>query len=195
MEGVEQISRFEEFLEDRYKKDLLENVSNSKNFVYVDFFDLGKFDPELAEDLLTDPEETIKACELAVEHFDLPVDSKKIKVRFTNLPPTNNVMIRDIRSSHIAKFISVEGLVRQKSDVRPQVVSSRFECPSCGNIIPLLQLDSKFREPAGCGCGRKGKFRLVSKELVDAQGIVLEEVPDQLDGGEQPKRINDQELL
>ena len=31
---------------------------------------------------------------------------------------------------------------------------------------------------------------MLSKELVDAQGIVLEEVPESLEGGEQPKRIN-----
>jgi len=53
-----------------------------------------------------------------------------------------------------------------------------------------LQLDRSFKEPARCGCGRKGKFRLVSKELVDAQGIVLEESSESIEGGEQPKRIN-----
>jgi replicative DNA helicase Mcm len=84
----------------------------------------------------------------------------------------------------------IEGVVRQKSDVRPQVTSSKFECPSCGNIISVLQLDSKFKEPTRCGCGRKGKFRLLSKEMVDAQGLVLEEAPEDLEGGEQPKRMN-----
>jgi replicative DNA helicase Mcm len=54
----------------------------------------------------------------------------------------------------------------------------------------VLQLDTKFKEPTKCGCGRKGKFTLLSKELVDAQGIVLEEPPELLEGGEQPKRIN-----
>ena len=54
----------------------------------------------------------------------------------------------------------------------------------------MIQLDKKFKEPTRCGCGRKGKFRVISKELVDAQGIVLEEVPEELEGGEQPKRIN-----
>jgi replicative DNA helicase Mcm len=54
----------------------------------------------------------------------------------------------------------------------------------------VLQLDTKFREPTKCGCGRKGKFRLVSKEMIDAQKIVLEEAPEDLDGSEQPKRID-----
>jgi len=97
---------------------------------------------------------------------------------------------RHIRSKHIGEFISVEGIVRQKSDVRPQVTAARFECPVCGNIINVLQLDGNFKEPSRCGCGRKGKFTLLNKDLVDAQGIVLEEVPESLEGGEQPKRIN-----
>jgi len=50
-------------------------------------------------------------------------------------------------------------------------------------------LDTKFREPSRCGCGRKGKFKLLSKELIDAQSITLEEASEDLDGGEQPKRL------
>ncbi len=190
MEGTEQITRFQEFIEDRYKKELLENVSNSKNFVVIDFMELSKFDPDLAEELLNDPEETIKACELAAEQIDLPVDVKKIRTRFVNLPPTHYAMIRDIRSNHIGRFLQIDGLVRQKSDVRPQVVSSRFECPSCGAIQSILQLDTALREPNKCACGRRGKFRVLSQELVDAQRMVLEEIPESLEGGEQPKRFN-----
>ena len=190
MESTEQITRFQEFIEDRYKKELLENVSNSKKFVVIDFIELSKFDPDLAEELLNDPEETIKACEVAVEQIDLPVEIKKIRIRFVNLPHTHHQMIRDIRSNHIGKFLQIDGLVRQKSDVRPQVVSSRFECPSCGAIQSILQLDTALREPNKCGCGRKGKFRVLSQELVDAQRMVLEEIPESLEGGEQPKRFN-----
>ena len=98
--------------------------------------------------------------------------------------------MRTIRSIHLNKLLSFDGVVRNKSEVRPQIVTAKFECPSCGNNLPVLQLDNKFQEPTRCSCGRKGKFKLVSKELVDAQMMVLEEVPEQLDGGEQPKRMN-----
>src|SRR3989338_649246 len=124
----------------------------------------------------------------AIEQFH--DQAKGIEVRFTTLPGSQKMMIRNIRSSHIQKLIWLEGVVRQKSDVRPQVTSARFECPNCGNIIGVLQLDKKFTEPTKCGCGRKGKFRLLSKELIDAQGLVLEEAPEDLEGGEQPKRMN-----
>jgi len=41
-------------------------------------------------------------------------------------------MTREIRSNHIGKLLAIEGLIRRKSDVRPQVVNTRFECPNCG---------------------------------------------------------------
>jgi replicative DNA helicase Mcm len=188
MEAAEQIKKFQEFLDNYYKTDLLEAARKGKKFLIIDFADLVKFDPELSELLLETPEDVIKAAEIAIEQFD--IDAKDFKVRFKNLLESQRINIREIRSEHIGKFLFVVGLVRQKSDVRPQVTSAKFECPSCGNVLTVLQLDTKFKEPTRCGCGRKGKFRLLSKELVDAQGIVLEEVPEELEGGEQPKRIN-----
>ncbi len=189
MEAAEQIKRFQEFLES-YETQIFNNASKGQNFVVIDFSKLSIFDPALAEQLLNEPEETIKAAEAALQEMDLPEGTKNFRARFKNLPESQNTKIRDIRSDHIGKFLVIEGLVRQKSDVRPQVVSSRFECPSCGNIIYVLQIETRFKEPARCGCGRKGKFTLLSKELVDAQGIVMEEIPEKLEGGEQPKRIN-----
>jgi len=190
MQGAEQIKKFKEFIENIYKASLLKKVRKGEKFLVIDFSELMKFSHELADELLENPEEVIKAGEIALQDFDLPEGMKSFRIRFKKLPETQKIMIRNIRSSHIGKFLVMEGVVRQKSDVRPQVTAARFECPNCGNIINVLQLDTQFKEPTRCGCGRKGKFRLLSKELVDAQGLVLEEAPENLEGGEQPKRMN-----
>jgi len=190
MDAAEQIKRFQEFLETNYHAELLEGVRKGDNHLTLDFGNISKFDVELASDLLENPIETIKAAEIAVEQFDLPKDVADFRIRLTNLPESQRIMIRNIRSKHIGKIFAIEGTVRQKSDVRPQVTSAKFECPVCGNVINVLQLDQKFKEPTKCGCGRKGKFKLLNKELIDAQGIVLEEAPEKLEGGEQPKRMN-----
>ncbi|MFO8016648.1 MAG: minichromosome maintenance protein MCM [Candidatus Woesearchaeota archaeon] len=190
MELVDQIKKFAEFIELHHHAELLEKARRGEHFLIVDFMVLSKFDPSLADLLLEQPEEVIKAAELAIKEFDLPETNKEFKVRFSNLPESQKIIIRNIRSEHISKFLYTEGVVRQKSDVRPQVTSAKFECPSCGNMISVLQVDTKFKEPSRCGCGRKGKFRLVSKDLVDAQRVVLEEVPESLEGGEQPKRMD-----
>jgi len=189
MEVDEQIKVFKEFIEQNYYPQLLEIVRKGLKFMVLDFAELVKFNPDLAEEILESPEELIKAAEIAIKEFDLPKKVNKFNVRFYNLPHSQKIQISEIRSKHLMKFIWSEGIVRQKSDVRPHVTAAKFECPSCGNILNVLQLDKKFREPSRCGCGRKGKFKEISKELVDGQGLVLEESPDDLDSS-QPKRIN-----
>ncbi len=189
MEAQKQIEKFKDFVEKEYLSKLTDNLRKDRKFLVIDFSQLSRFDPELAEGLLEQPEDSIKAAELAIEQLDIE-NSEDTKVRFNNLPESQQMMIRNIRSKHLEKLFQIDGIVRQKSDVRPQVTAAKFECPSCGNIINVLQLDTAFKEPSRCGCGRKGKFRLISKELVDAQGLVLEEDPENLEGGSQPKRMN-----
>lgn len=190
MDVSEQIKRFEQFIEQNYSVELVEAISLGNNHLVLDFVLLSKFDPELADLLLDLPEETLKAFEIAIKNLDVPDSINRFYARFKNLPRSQAIRIRNIRSRHIDRLIFAEGIVRQKSDVRPQVTTAKFECPSCGNVMSVIQLDVKFKEPSRCGCGRKGKFRLLSKELVDAQKIVLEEISEDLEGGEQPKRMD-----
>ncbi len=190
MEAPEQIKKFKEFIEMNYYADLLEKTRKKENSLSIDFTKISMFSPDLANDLLETPEDTLKAFEISISEFDIPEMSDNFKIRIKNLTESRKLMIRNIRSEHLKKLYYFDGTVRQKSDVRPQVTSARFECPSCGNIINVLQTSSKFNEPTRCGCGRKGKFRMLSKELIDAQGMVLEEATKDLEGGEQPKRIN-----
>jgi replicative DNA helicase Mcm len=187
MDATELIEKLGEFLDLYYKGEIMKIDSHEMESLKIDFMNLVKFDLELSEMLLENPEDTVKACELALKQFDI---KKKIHVRFFNFQKSQYIMIRNIRSKHINKLLILEGLVRQKGDVRPLVIDAKFECPSCGNIMTVLQSDSKFHEPEKCGCGRKGKFRLLSKNMIDAQRIVLEEIPEQLDSGEQPKRMS-----
>lgn len=188
MDAAEEIKRFQDFFENNYKVQLAEAILKGDKFIVVNFGSLAREDPTLAEHLLDHPDDAIRAAEISLESFDSEI--KSFRVRFDNLPLSQKIMIRDIRSEHLGKLLFVTGLVRQKSDVRPQVTNAKFECPSCGQIISVIQTETKFREPTKCGCGRKGKFRLIGKELVDFQGIMLEESPEELEGGEQPKRIS-----
>ncbi|NJL44056.1 MAG: minichromosome maintenance protein MCM [Nitrosarchaeum sp.] len=190
MDVGRQIELFKEFFETHCMDALAEQLRAGEKFIIVEFGQLSEFVPDLAELLLENPEDTIRAAELAVERTELVGDKKNFRVRFRNPPESQNISIRDIRSKHIGELLQMKGLVRNKSDVRPQVTSAKFECPSCGVILPILQLEQKFQEPTQCSCGRKGKFRLLSKELVDAQRIVLEEAPEDIDGGAQPKRLS-----
>lgn len=187
---TEQVKLLQDFFEMHYYDDLVLALQKGKQHISVDFHHLAMFNIDIAQDLLDSPSDMFKTAQLALEKLNLQGDTGKFFVRFFNLPASQHVNIRDIRSTHIGKLIEFSAVVRQKTDVRPQATSASFECPSCGNIMNIVQTDQKFREPPGCGCGRKNGFHLLEKELVDVQKLVLEEATDELDGGEQPKRFN-----
>lgn len=170
-----------------YKKEIGKSIRSGKNVILVNFEDISSFSPVLAEHLISVPEEALQIMEVTLEESGLVSNPK---LRLSNIPQTQFTKIRNIRAKHLNQLISIEGIVRQASDVRPQVVNAKFECPSCGTIISVLQIEKKFREPSRCSCGRKGQFRLVNKEMVDAQRVVIEESPENLTGGEQPRRIS-----
>lgn len=169
-----------------YKKEIGESIRKGRRVVFVNFEDLASNSPILSEALISNPVEILQILETALEETGL---IKFPRIRFITLPETQKVKIRTIRAHHLNQFIFFEGLIRQASDVRPQVVNAKFECPSCGTVISVLQIEKKFREPSRCSCGRKGQFRLMSKTMVDAQRLVIEEAPESLSGGEQPRRM------
>src|SRR3989338_1659822 len=193
MDEKERVKKNEEILIESknffemYKKEIGEYIRRGKNVIEVNFLHLTEFSNKISEDLLTNPEDILRLLEMAIEESGLVKNSR---VRLVEIPETHLIKIRNIRSKNLNGMIMVEGIVRQSSDVRPQVINAKFECPSCGTIIAVLQMEKKFHEPSRCSCGRRGGFKLISKEMVDTQRLVIEESPESLSGGEQPKRIN-----
>lgn len=83
------------------------------------------------------------------------------------------VKIRDIRCRHINKKVVVIGKLIFASDVRPQIISARFECQKCGAIIKVIQNESYFKEPEKCICENTKEFSLINKDTLDVQKIVI----------------------
>ncbi len=190
MEIGEQVQLLQDFFESYYYDAIVKAVQKGEQHVVVDFAVLAEFNIDIAQKVLDTPEDMIKTAQLAIEKLNLQGDMNKFFIRFHNLPLSQHVFIRNIRSKHIGRFIQVEAVVRQKGNVRPHVTHAKFECPSCGNVINVVQVEQKFKEPSQCACGRKGGFKLTDKTLVDVQKLVIEEPSENLEGGEQPKRFN-----
>jgi DNA replicative helicase MCM subunit Mcm2 (Cdc46/Mcm family) len=97
--------------------------------------------------------------------------------------------ISEIRSKHISEPIEVKAKIIQASDVRPQAISAKFECLSCGANIEFAQTRKIFMEPEKCSCGGSN-FKEISKEFVDSQRLVVQDLEEALFEGEIPKIIN-----
>jgi len=190
MDAITLMKKFQEFIELFYMEELQNQLLHDKSFINLDFSKLSQFSPDLSDILLENPKEIMGQFETAIEQIQLSQVISKFKIRFFNLAFGQRVSVKNVRSKHIGKFLAIEGVIKQKGDVRPIIISAKFECPSCGNVHNILQEDEeKFTEPSKCSCGRKGKFKLLETEKLDFQGIVLEESTDNLEDGSQPRRL------
>jgi len=192
MESVR--ARWERLFEDYFKEEI-ENVALSypeKKSIIFDFWDIDMYDSELGEILLEKPYAAISAAEDVISSMDTITEMPYLHVRIKNLPEARKVEIRDLRSFHLGKFISVDGLVKKVTEVRPKLVMAAFECQKCNNIIRIRQEGSRLVEPTFCPkCNRKSTFKLLPDEsiFIDSQKIEMQESPEGLRGGAQPMRL------
>jgi replicative DNA helicase Mcm len=143
------------------------------NIIFMDFEDVSSVSPDFADFLLSKPYEGIYFLENAVKEVFVIAD--KVTWRFTSLPSCNHTKIREIRSRNLGSLIKLTGIVKKASVVRPREVLVRFSCPQCGTIININQGEKKLTKPARCSCGHKGSFKILSKDLIDLQHLVIEE--------------------
>ena len=68
MDSEEQIRKFKEFFQDHYAKQILESAK--RQYLEVNFYDIAKNNPDLADDLLGNPAEVIRAAELSIKEID-----------------------------------------------------------------------------------------------------------------------------
>ncbi|WP_372910518.1 LAGLIDADG family homing endonuclease [Salinigranum sp.] len=197
-QNQELTERFIQFYRNYYRDEigrLAQRYPNEQRSLYVDYDDLYTFDPDTAEDYLNRPEEFQRYAEEALRLYDLPADVSlgQAHVRLQNIP--DSIDIRNIRvhDDHIGKLVSVQGIVRKATDVRPKITEAAFECQRCGTMTYIPQQDSGFQEPHECqGCERQGPFRVNfdQSEFVDSQKIRVQESPEDLRGGETPQSID-----
>lgn len=189
MEKKDFIDQFSEFLREKYYKELAKAVSKGDKSLEIDFSLVDKFDPDLADQIIEDPDNAIYFCNEAIKQFDFS-DKAEINIRFFDLPDSTNIRIRNIRAKNIGKLLSVDGIVKRASEVRPEVSEVVFECPECGNRISVIQTEKEktVKYPAKCDCGNRRNFKIMTEKLYDARWISMEE-PFEITTGERPSDI------
>jgi len=198
---ADRASDWSRFLKSRYKKELgeLGREYPHRRSLYIDYREIEKFGKPgitLADELLENPGKVLEDVWDAIKSNQLirTKDGKEprgINIRFKNLP--QKLGVRNIRSDDINRFISVEGILRKTTEVRPRIVEAVFKCPA-GHFTYKKQKYGKFIEPEGCatdGCTFK-KLELLPKrsKFVDSQKLRVQESPEGLRGGEQPQTLD-----
>ncbi|WP_276254893.1 minichromosome maintenance protein MCM [Halomontanus rarus] len=196
--NAELVDAFEQFFRNYYDneiKQLAQRYPNEQRSLFIDWQDLYRFDPDLADDFINQPEQLQQYAEEALRLYDLPIDVSlgQAHVRIRSLPDTETPEIREIRARHMNKLVQVHGIVRKATDVRPKIEEAAFECQLCGTLTRVPQSSGDFQEPHECqGCERQGPFRVNfdQSEFVDAQKLRIQESPEGLRGGETPQAID-----
>jgi len=176
-----------EFLKIYYWEKLLDCSLDHTEYLEVDYYDLVKGLPYVAEGLREgDPVKQLLDLNAAISKIDLPIDSEfRPEISIYNFESVLNV--EDVKTIHVSKFIEVEGRVVFQSMPKSELVNGAFKCMRCGdvNFIPQDNLRN-FIEPHECqsdACGRKGPFKLLQSpdsEYIDAQDITIESLRGQV---------------
>lgn len=161
----------------------------------IRFADIERHEPDLSTMLIKEPDRIIKLFERQVGEHPIPSSAqlRDVCVRIIGIP--NKIPIRDLRSKDISHFVSVEGIIRRATEVRPRITKAAFRCMRCEHMTFVEQLGNRLDEPySGCeneNCGKKGPFRLVAEqsEFIDSQKIQIQELPESLKGGSNPQSI------
>ena len=194
-------SRWRTFLEEAKESEVMTLLSRQSNFPFlsVPFHELQTFDPDFAEDVLQYPKQILSAgsktlmeiCRERGEEIDA-------LLRVGELPGDTRMPLREIGSSDIDKLRSVDVIVTKISEIKPRIHRAVFRCESCHAEIEVDQLNEReLKEPLKCpdadGCGLpKAQTRfdliLISSRMVNNQWIEIQEQPEYVPSGAQPRR-------
>ncbi len=189
--------KLKDFLKRYYNDEIMElaNAYPNQRSLTVSFRDIDIYNRDIAAELIENPERMIPAFEAALRDVEVPFQKSldNAHIRIINVP--GRIPIRDLRSRNIGKFISVEGMIRRATEVRPRMLKAAFRCLRCDYITYVDQPGMRLEEPfAGCEnetCGKKGPFKISveDSEFVDSQKAQLQESPENLSGGSNPQNI------
>ncbi|MCD6383381.1 MAG: minichromosome maintenance protein MCM [Thermoplasmata archaeon] len=201
MEEEELIKEWMDFFELKGLIGEIHDIANipTKSSIYVSYLDLLYLKEGIASMLREHPKLVLQSGEKAIRRILGPEEERKINIRITDLANEFTLNIRDLRSVHLESFVAVEGLIRKATDVKPKLKTGVFICQRCGHEI-VMEMEHQYREPLKCpeeegGCGRTAsstKFDLDLKKstFIDVQKIEIQESPEMLSGGDQPKRLS-----
>ncbi|MBR1369388.1 ATPase AAA [Methanocalculus chunghsingensis] len=202
IEVVDKSKEWADFLSKKYKQELR---TIGREFPYqrsliINYETLQKFGRsgvKLADELLGYPNKVFAEVRDALRTHNLLARKDaheiipRVNIRFINLP--RKTLVRDIRSDQLNTFVSVDGIIRKTTEVRPRLVEAVFRCPA-GHMTIREQSYGRFVEPDSCGmadCTQK-KLELIPmrSKFIDAEKIRIQETPEGLRGGEQPQTLD-----
>jgi len=186
------IEKFEEFysaaLSEKINK-LLSEYPVQKS-LFVDYEELEKYDRDLADILIKQPDLILGAAEQALvssQEVAYKTANPDLKfephVRFINLPESG-LLIQDISSRQIRELISIKGVITKRGPVRHKVKVAVYKCQMCDAQMKV-PMTKNTQVPQVCTeCKRRAlKLEEDASYFVDVQYSEAQELLERLKGG------------
>jgi replicative DNA helicase Mcm len=193
---------FEDFLKtvsDRsgeyvYRSRISQVISSEGKSLIVEFGDLLKYNGDLANRVLLEPDTSLASFRTAVfetmrSENALYADriKRELTVRVRGI--TDLVALRKVDTSYLDRMLAVSGMVVRTSELRPLMTSAAWVCQS-GHLTYQDQDDLLLKRPPRCElCGETRNFELDRKHsrFIDFQILRVQELPEELPPGQLPQ--------
>lgn len=166
------LTRLVEFYTDYYREDiarLAQQYPNDTTSLWVDYNDVWRFDPDLADDLRDHPEELLEHFEEAVDMVDIPldVDLSDVTVRVENVEQEHCYAPGEVRKDVAGKYVGITGTLERVTTTNDLPRTLVFECQRDGHrvTVPQPETADDIQEPHECpNCQRQGPFQIIHDE-------------------------------
>jgi len=177
-----------------YRNRISQLIATEGKSLAVDFGDLLKYNGDLANRVLLDPDSSLPAFKTAAfetlrSENALYADrvKRELRVRIRGIP--DQVPLRKVDTSYLDRMLSVAGMVVRTSELRPLMTEAAWVCQS-GHLSFEDQDDMALKRPVKCEiCGESRNFDLDRKQsrYVDFQIVRIQELPEELPPGQLPQ--------
>ena len=177
-----------------YRGKISQLISSEGKSLVVDFGDLLRYNSDLANRVLLEPDSSLASFRIAAfetmrSENALYADrvKRELTVRLRGL--TDLVPLRKVDTSYIDRMLAVSGMVVRTSELRPLMTEAAWACPS-GHLTYQEQDDLALKRPPKCElCGEARNFELDKRHsrFIDFQVVRVQELPEELPPGQLPQ--------
>ncbi|MFH1520882.1 MAG: LAGLIDADG family homing endonuclease [Candidatus Micrarchaeota archaeon] len=183
-----QIAVFTEFFTTIYRSQIddLLAVYPTKKSLYINYTDLEKFDPDMADVLIKTPDLILEAAEEAIKQLNLPVSAGTTfapHVRISEMP-SENAWIEQIGSKDINELVAFKCVVTKRAEVMHRVKVAMYKCTLCDAEMKLF-VGKNFVPPKRCESCKKFALQQIEDEstFTDIQRAEVQELLERIRGG------------
>jgi len=174
----------EGFLKQYYHEDLLTVANDTDTSLVIDWMDMFKAEPDLAEDFLKQPKVILWHIRDALEVYDLPVpiDISEIAIQVVNIDDTETYNPSDLRHEHGGRYVAIEGELARVTSPSDKPEELVYKCQRCGANTVVPQAGDELQDPYQCeSCEREGPFKIVDGEgtWTDFSRVRIKTPPDE----------------